>query len=50
MKSINDLKGISVQDVAADIFIAEFANFLEKSGNFTVPVVFLLPLIIYIVG
>ena len=37
MKGINILKGISVQDVPADLFIGEFATFLEKSGTFLVP-------------
>ena len=37
MKCINDLRGVSVQDVPADQFINEFAAYLEKSGNFVVP-------------
>ena len=37
MKCINDLRGVSVQDVPADQFINEFAAYLEKSGNFIVP-------------
>ena len=37
MKYINDLRGVSVQDVPADMFINEFAAYLEKSGNFVVP-------------
>ena len=37
MKGINDLRGVSVQDVPADKFISEFAAYLEKSGNFAIP-------------
>ena len=37
MKGINDLRGVSVQDVPAEKFITEFAAYLEKSGNFVVP-------------
>ena len=37
MKCINDLRGVSVQDVPADMFINEFAAYLEKSGNFVTP-------------
>jgi len=50
MKGINDLKGVSVQDVPSDLFIADFANYLEKSGNFTIPAVFIFFINSLIVG
>ena len=37
MKGINELKGVTVLDVPSDLFVAELATFLEKSGNFENP-------------